>query len=79
MTSINEAQARVFAGLLARQLAGKPADIEQIDIERERDGDLVAWVYLADDDCFAVSFRPPGPMPDGEARRLLMRDPLMVR
>lgn len=79
MSTIAEAQARVWAQLLERELAGKSSSIQQIDIERERDGHLVAWFYLAGDDTFAVSFRPPGPMPEGEARRLLMRDPMVVR
>jgi hypothetical protein len=60
MSSINEAQARLAAKLLERELAGKPTLIQQIDIEHEA-GDVVAWVYFkpADDDCFAVSFNPP--------------------
>jgi hypothetical protein len=59
----------------------KPSRIQQIDIEHEGD-DVVAWVYFRpadDDDCFAVSFKPPGPMPADEIRRLLTRDPMMVR
>jgi hypothetical protein len=79
MTTIAQAQARLFVRLLERELSGKPSSIHQIDIEHEGD-DVVAWVYFkpADDDCFAVSFKPPGPMPADEIRRLLTRDPLMV-
>ena len=81
MTTLDQAAARVFAELLKRELAGKPSAIRQIDIEREG-GETVAWCYLdsADEDnCFCVSFKPPGPMPADEVRRLLTRDPLMVR
>jgi hypothetical protein len=81
MSTINQAQWRVWANLLERELAGKPSNIQQIDIEHEGD-EVVCWVYFRpaeDDDCFAVSFKPPGPMPADEIRRLLTRDPMMVR
>jgi hypothetical protein len=79
--TIEQAQARLWAKLLERALANKPTIIQQIDIEHEG-GEVVAWVYFKpadDDDCFCVSFKPPGPMPADEVRRLLTRDPLMVR
>jgi hypothetical protein len=79
--TIDQANTRVFAELLKRELAGKPSVIRQIDIEREG-GETVAWCYLDsadEDDCFCVSFTPRLPMPPDEIRRLLTRDPLMVR
>ena len=81
MSTIDQASMRVFAELLKRALAKKPTHIEQIDILRdEPGGEVVAWVHFApgDDDCFAVSFKPRLPIPDGEIRRLLTRNPLAV-
>ncbi len=79
--SIEQANARVFAEQLRRELAGKSTLIRQIDFEREG-GETVAWCYLDladEDDCFCVSFTPRLPIPEGEIRRLLTRDPMMVR
>ena len=58
--TIEQANARVFAELLKRELAGKPSVIQQIDIEHEG-GEVVAWCYIDsadEDDCFCVSFKP---------------------
>jgi hypothetical protein len=80
MSTINQAQWRLWAEMLDRELTGRPSRIEQIDVEHERNA-IVCWVYFDsadDDDCLAVSFKPPGPMPADEVRRLLTCDPLMM-
>ena len=65
--TIDQAQARLCAKLLERELAGKPTLIKQIDFEHEGD-EVVAWVYFEPaDDCFAVSFRPRLPIPEGKS------------
>ena len=72
--SIEQAQASLWGKLLEQSLANKPTFIQQIDIEHEGD-EVVAWVYFqpADDDCFAVSFKPPAPMLDDEVRNALIK------
>ena len=81
--TIEQAQGRMFAELLKRELAGKSTLIQQIDIEHEGGGKVVAWVTSTTQRtktiAFAVSFTPRLPIPEGEIRRLLTRDPLMVR
>ena len=74
--TIQQAQANVAAKLLERALANKPTVIQQIDIDHEGD-DVFAWFWFepAEDDCFAVRFKPPAPMDADEIRCALTQVP----
>ena len=70
MSTIADAQTTLWRALLGRELSGKSAEIEQIDVVRSGD-EVVAWFYFGDDDEFAVGFKMEQPMPDEEIRRAL--------